>query len=186
MSQSSEQYLAQCEPMTEEQYLQQFNPDDMDNKSLVESISMNILPTKGNVESIAQHIANSVIDDGADPFETIAKIEAIKAVCEEARKKLDAHVRSELEKYGKEGIKKLDAKFELAEVGVKYDYSGDPVWSRIAQQITPLQEAMKEREKRLKTVTKTMIETDPETGETFEVPPPVKNSKSSFKVTLGK
>lgn len=185
MSHSSEQYLAQCEPMTEEQYYQQFNPNDMNDLSLT-SISMNILPTKGNVLSIAQQIADNVIDGNADPFETLAKLEAIKAVCEEGRKLLEPHVRSELEKYGKEGVGKLDAKFELAEVGVKYDYSGDPVWSGIAQQITPLQEALKDREKLLKTVTKTMIETDPETGETFEVPPPVKTSKSSFKVTLGK
>lgn len=158
----------------------------MNSVSISDSISMNILPTKGNIQTISNHIAAAVIEGGADPFEIIAKLEAIKSVCEESRKLLEPTVRAELEKYGKETLNKLDAKFELAEVGVKYDYSGDPVWQTLSSKIAPLQDELKEREKRLKTVTKTMIETDPETGETFEVPPPVKTSKSSFKVTLGK
>ncbi|UCJ07812.1 hypothetical protein KTO58_01150 [Chitinophaga pendula] len=147
---------------------------------------MKILPTKGNIATIAQNIAQDVIDGFSDPFDTIVRVEAIKKVCEEVRENLEKHVRDELDKYQGKPVGKLDAKIEAAETGVKYDFTGDPIWRSITAEIEPLVEKRKARESLLKTLTKTMVETDPETGETFDVPPPVKTSKSTFKISLGK
>lgn len=171
--------------MQEEQYLSQFNPDEMNSQSLAE-VNLQILPTKANILALSERIAAIVTEGVADPLETIAKLEAIKGVCEESRKKLESFVRSEIEKYGKEPATKLGAKFELSETGVKYDYSNDAVWKGLVAQLVPIQEKIKEREKFLKTVTKAFAQTDTETGETIEVFPPTKTSNSSFKVTLGK
>lgn len=57
-------------------------------------------------------------------------------------------------------------------VGVKYDYgsTGDKTWLKLNEQI-------KEREAFLKTVTKPQITGDPDTGEAWEVKPPVKSGK---------
>jgi len=121
-----------------------------------------------------------------DPFETLARLEAIKIVCDQVRAGVEAQVRSELEKFGKEGKKVLDAKFELAEVGVKYDYSGDKVWSLLNKGLDDLKEDIKEQEKFLKALSKPLNEAYLATGEMIERVPPTKTSKSSFKITLGK
>lgn len=149
-------------------------------------ISMAILPTKGNIQTIARHIIQDVKDGFADPLETAIKVEGIKKVCEAVRDGLEGEVRAELMKYGRDAATKLDAKIEASETGTKYDYSGDIIWCRINDQITPLVEKLKQREAMLKTLTSSITEVDPETGEVIIVSPPNKTSKSSFKITLGK
>ncbi|WP_346320931.1 hypothetical protein [Chitinophaga sp. YIM B06452] len=185
MISNRELFLQQSEPMQEEQYINEINTINMQQQAL-SYIGMDILPTKSNIQKLAENLADIVRSGANDAFEVVAKLEATKSLCESSRKLIEPLVREELEKYGKEGLTKLEAKFELAEVGVKYDYSSDPVWQALSEKIAPLQEALKEREKLLKAITKPLIETDPDTGETYKVFPPIKTSTSSFKVTLGK
>ncbi len=81
-----------------------------------------------------------------------------------------------------------------AEVGVKYDYSGDKVWSEINEELTKLKERLKARETLLKNVPKPdfikgirpMIEVDQETGEAIELLPPTKTSSTTLKMTFKK
>lgn len=145
-----------------------------------------ILPTKSNIEKISTDLIADIKNGWVDPFETLAKLEAIKAMCDQVRTGVEDHVRTELEKYGKEGHKSLDASFALAEVGVKYDYSNDPVWADWNKQLEAVKEQMKESEKFLKALSKPLAETNLESGEVIERIPPTKTSKSSFKITLGK
>lgn len=80
-----------------------------------------------------------------------------------------------------------NAKFEIKEVGVKYDYSqcADPVYQRYEQKAESAAIDLKKRADFLKTVPeKGMIITDEETGETTTVYPPAKSSTTSVAVTL--
>ena len=80
-----------------------------------------------------------------------------------------------------------NAKFEVKEVGVKYDFSqcSDPVLSRLHQQQAEIDKAVKDRETMLKTIQPSgMIITDEETGETITIYPPSKSSTTSVAVTL--
>lgn len=143
-------------------------------------------PTKSNIESAANRMIISVKEGQFNPYELLARMEAVKSYCEQVRSGIEEFVRDELEKYGKSGLKILDAKFDLAEVGVKYDYSNDPKWSALKAQKDSIDALMKEAEKFLKVLSKPLNETDMDTGEITERIPPSKSSKSSFKITLGK
>lgn len=91
------------------------------------------------------------------------------------------------EGYGQKSFDFYNAKFEIKETGVKYDYTqcNDPVLADLNSRIDSLSEELKKRESFLKTVPqKGMIITDDETGETFTVYPPAKSSTTSVAVTL--
>jgi len=156
--------------------------------SLQTSISEigNILPTKGNASNLAKAIVEDVQNNFIDPFEIVTKCEAIKLVCDEVRAGVEPLITAELPKYGKDGNKVLDATFTVAEVGVKYDYSTDKRWAELNAQEQAIAEQRKDREKFLKGISKAFVETDIETGESYEVHPPNKTSKTSFKVSLAK
>jgi hypothetical protein len=80
-----------------------------------------------------------------------------------------------------------NAKFEIKETGVKYDYSqcGDPVYAMLEQRALSATNALKERETFLKTVPgKGITLTEEETGEVCTVYPPSKSSTTSVAVTL--
>lgn len=144
------------------------------------------LPTKANVENTANHLITQIKQGEGNGFEILARMEAVKLFCDQVRSGVEQHLRDELEKYGKEGYKCLEARFELAEVGVKYDYSTDPTWATLKTKLDTIVGEMKDREKLLKTISKPFNETNMETGEVIEVRPANKTSKSSFKITLGK
>jgi hypothetical protein len=81
----------------------------------------------------------------------------------------------------------FNAKFEVKETGVSYDYSKceDLEWANLDAQIKQLSEKKKAREKMLQFVSgKGQIVTDQESGDTWTVYPPAKTSTTSVAVTL--
>lgn len=166
--------------------------EEMREAELHESYSPNTIdtvfhlpPTKLNVEMSANRLITAIKEGKANPFEILSRMEAVKLFCDQVRDGVNDHVRAELEKYGKEGHRALDAKFELAEVGVKYFYEKDPVWSAFNTELDAIKEKIKEQEKFLKVLSKPLNEVQ-DTGEVVERMPPYKTSKSSFKITLAK
>jgi hypothetical protein len=80
-------------------------------------------------------------------------------------------------------------KFTLAEVGTAYDFSqcNDIELEKLESKAKEAADMVKVRKEFLKTVPPSgLLVTDKETGDTYEVFPPAKSSKSSFKVTLPK
>lgn len=91
------------------------------------------------------------------------------------------------EKFGEKSFSFNNAKVEIKEVGVKYDFDkcGDTVYQMLDQRLEAAANDVKQREAFLKTVpAKGMIITDDQTGETFTVYPPAKSSSTSIAVTL--
>lgn len=85
---------------------------------------------------------------------------------------------------GKERTLRTGTKIELAETGVKYNYSNDQEWLELENEIKPLREKQKSREDFLKKIPagKQLIDDDG----TVIATGPAKSSISSFKVTLTK
>lgn len=93
-------------------------------------------------------------------------------------------IREDLERNNKSFVLPTGTKIELAEVGVKYDYSSDPMWSELEAQIKPIRDKQKEREEYLKKIPAGKMLMNEE-GEVLAVGP-AKSSTSSFKVSLAK
>lgn len=60
---------------------------------------------------------------------------------------------TEVQKFGKEGATSLGANITLKELP-KYDYSKDPKWAELNAKATPLLEALKAQEEKVKMATK--------------------------------
>jgi hypothetical protein len=91
------------------------------------------------------------------------------------------------EKFSEKSFQFNNAKVEIKETGVKYDYSqcADPVHSMLEQKLDSAANDLKQRETFLKTVPeKGIVLTDEQTGETFPVYPPAKSSTTNVVVTL--
>jgi hypothetical protein len=98
-------------------------------------------------------------------------------------------IREEVAKYGKGGyVTPRGAKFELAEVGYKYDWNAcqDPILEQLESEVNSLKDRLKQRQEFLKTVPKEGIDIIFDGGEVCRIYPPIKTSTSSYKVTLPK
>jgi hypothetical protein len=96
--------------------------------------------------------------------------------------------RDEISKYGKDITLPSGTKIELAEVGIKYDFSqcNDPILVDLERDLTKLEFEVEQRKKWLKTVPGEGIELHIGEGLLNKVYPPSKSSTSSIKTTLAK
>ena len=143
-------------------------------------------PTKPNIETFAQLIAEQAID-GADPIRLAIQLTAIVQTCEAAKEKLSEIILIELAKSnGKTEM--LGAKVERKETGVKYDYSNSEAWVKVSEQ----EKVLSDKRKAIETIAKNVPDgvetnvTDESTGETWTLKKAAKTSKTSFAITLGK
>ena len=90
----------------------------------------------------------------------------------------------EAQKYGKT-FEHFNARFEVKEMGVKYDYSvcNDPVYNKLKAQLTVLEDEIKAREKYLKAIPTQGVQTLLE-DEVLTLYPPAKSSTTSITVNL--
>lgn len=120
------------------------------------------------------------------PLEFAAIMKATEDFVKEARAAAGETIQEELKHWPQGKATFNGVKIEKAEVGTKYDFSADPVWQKYAAQLEEVKTMMAGREALLKNLPKMIVETDPDTGEMFEVWPAVKTSTTGYKVTLPK
>ncbi len=144
-----------------------------------------ILPTtKEQVATFAAKLENELQSGSVNPLDIIHIQKCFEKTFEKIKPTLSELARTEAEKYGK-SFEFKGAKIELAEVGVKYDYSkcGHLDYNRLVAEIDTLNEKKKALETMIKTFKgeTNMISED---GEPMTVYPPTKTSTSSIKVTI--
>lgn len=145
--------------------------------------------SKTQIKVIADQTAQDIIDNGQDVIkiaDTIAKIEFFIAELKKSPEYLD-YLISEVAKYGKGMTTSSGTKLELAEVGVKYDFSqcNDPRLVELEADLVFLEETIKQRKDFLKALSPSGVSVlDQETGETITLYPPSRSSKSSVKTTI--
>lgn len=141
--------------------------------------------SKKDILLLAQNHSESLVEAAMEsPIKTLIAARKMAEYGNELAKHLIVPAMRERETYPEKDLKVLGAKIEIAEVGVKYDYSEDQKWRELKIKEEAIAEERKSREKLLQALKQPMIETDPDTGETFSVPVPVRTSSTSLKVTL--
>lgn len=144
--------------------------------------------TKTQIKIIAEDSVSRLIDNGnlVESSETFSKVEMLIKEIKSNKDYID-NLRDEVSKFGKQVITSSGTKIELAEVGVKYDYSncGDETYKKMLSQFEILETAIKERQDFLKTIPLSGIEVLYD-DEIVRLYPPSKSSTSSIKTTISK
>ena len=141
---------------------------------------------KSGIEDLSKAIVQQVADGDLDPtyaFIHAKKINELSTLLVNNIKPymVDKNMPSKGEK-----LVMYNVEFTQAEVGVKYDYSGtgDRVYEEIMERFNKVKAEKDEREKFLKTIKKPTGTYDTETGEGWEIQPPVKSGTVSVKTEL--
>lgn len=141
--------------------------------------------TKSERQDFAQSVVNNLKEGLSDPLKVHLQVKCM----EDLIKQITSHPEykdltlDEAAKYGK-SFEMHNAKFEVKEMGVKYDYSncGDPIYNRLAEELAELEKKVKDRQAFLKAVqpgTELLIE-----DEVIVLYPPIKTSTTSITVNL--
>lgn len=139
------------------------------------------MPVKANIDILANELTDGVASGFVNPLEFLVKIEFLNKVLEQAKKQVKELALQNLT----QPQELFGAKIELAETGVKYDYSQSESWQSIKAQIEPLETELKAIEEQIKMATKIGKSiVDESTGELISPVP--KTSTASIKITLGK
>ena len=145
--------------------------------------------TKTQIKIIADNAVNEILESGnvINIADTIAKMELMIKELKSNPKYID-YLRDEIAKYGTNHTTSSGTRLELAETGVKYDYTqtGDVIYFDLLKQSDAINEQIKEREKFLKALPKSGSHILTEEGELINIFPPSKSSNSSYKATIQK
>lgn len=141
-----------------------------------------IMPTKSNIDLVAQPIIKNIEDGNSNVLEFQVKAKFLIEVLNNALKKTKDDAIKDVQK-GTTNY--LGAKLEIIETGTKYEYSTNKDWQELENKIVELKKQQKEIEDLIKIATKKGVAiVNPNTGET--IMPVVKTSETNLKITLGK
>jgi hypothetical protein len=148
--------------------------------------TLSIMPaTKDEVAAFVAKFKEEMESGYSDPIKTLRNLKAIEAALEQMIKIAMPYALDEAQKNGK-SFQQYGAKFEVKEVGVKYDYShtNDTIYASLATKQAQIKEQMKQRETFLKSISGQQVVIDEETGDVVTLYPPQKTSTTSVAVTL--
>jgi hypothetical protein len=148
--------------------------------------SLSILPSnKEQIELFSSKLISELENGEVNPLELLRHQKCIEKVFDKIKETLTKMAREEAEKYGSKQFDFKGVKIELAEVGVKYDYSNcnDFVLGQLTESVETFTEMKKQREVMLKSL-KEPMNLISEDGVPYTVYPPTKTSTSSIKVSV--
>lgn len=137
-------------------------------------------------QTFVEQVIYNIEEGNQDPLKIHLQVKCLEDII----KQLTSHplykenLITEAQKFGK-SFEHHNAKFEIKEMGVKYDYSNsqDPIYNELIIKKAELDEQIKEREKLLKSVPLSGMQIIVE-DELVTVYPPVKTSTTSITVNL--
>lgn len=103
------------------------------------------VPTKQEIADKVVEITSGVNDGNIDPLRAYGLLSALEKMAAEAKKKIADAAMAEREKYPK-NEKIFGVSFDIAECGVKYDYSADEEWQMFEENINAIRLEQKARE----------------------------------------
>ena len=136
--------------------------------------------------TFVEQVVYNIEEGNQDPLKIHLQVKCLEDII----KQLTSHplykenLITEAQKFGK-SFEHHNAKFEIKEMGVKYDYTNcqDPIYNELMAQKTELDDKIKEREKLLKSVSLSGMQIIVE-DELVTIYPPVKTSTTSITVNL--
>lgn len=142
--------------------------------------------TKAERQEFAQSIIKGIKDGLSDPLKVHYQVKCMEEVIKNITSDPDykSMTLDEAAKYGKT-FEHFNARFEVKEMGVKYDYSvcNDPTYNKLKAQLTVIEDELKAREKYLKAIPAQGVQTLLE-DEVVTLYPPAKSSTTSITVNL--
>lgn len=142
--------------------------------------------TKAAVEAKTNELVTAVTNGDVDALQAWVYLIALENLSKGAKKEIESAAIQAAAMYSEKTFNAYGASVTLKEAGVRYDYSncGDKEWEELTDQINALSERKKELERVLVAHREKWVKTDMETGETYEVLPPVRTAKESLSITL--
>lgn len=155
--------------------------------------------SKAVIEQFKTEVFEKVENNEIDPLMVAAAIKVYKSIIDGESGKsnglshlIQKKVIDEYDKYNQRKLSYHGFELEKAEAGSTYDYSADPIWNSIAEEVDRVKEKLKAREEQLKALSipdrikgeSNNMVLDPSTGELYEEMPPVKRSTTIVKLTL--
>lgn len=148
---------------------------------------LTVLPsTADEVKRFSTQIINQVKSGEENPLKLLVLLRALESTAETIRKGIEGEIMTEVSKYSEKSFEAYGARIEPGEVGVSYGYeeTGDREWFKFKTTEEGATARRKEREIFLRALREPMTILDEETGEVYEIRPPLKKSKSGVKVFL--
>ena len=138
--------------------------------------------TKAEIQKVSRQWVDEILDGNVDPLVVAIQIKTVQTLLENVLNGIKEYATEEAEKNGKM-FETEHAKIEVADLGVKYDYSvcGDFYLASLYCDMIELKEKVKERETMLKTLPDGGM-VDPETGEVLHRPN--RSGSRGIKITI--
>jgi hypothetical protein len=140
-------------------------------------------PTKSDIKIATDMLIDQIDSGEINPIDVALQLKVLEEFVKDAREKLNNYTIEELRKYPTGRTSIFETRIEIAETGIKYDYSQDLVWQKLKQDNEMTSIALKFREDILKKIPAGSQLVD-ENGEASIGPS--KTSTTSYKITLAK
>ena len=144
--------------------------------------------TRAAVEAKTNELVTAVTNGDVNALQAWVYLIALENLSKGAKKEIETAAIQAAAMYGEKTFNAYGASVTLKEAGVRYDYSGcgDAEYNMICDNIAALEAQKKSLEKVMLAHKEVWVKTDMETGETYEVLPPVRTAKESLAITLNK
>lgn len=129
-------------------------------------------------------VVTEVVEGNESALKLAVVLTSMTKAIDAAKKQIEDIMLHEAESYGQKNFADYNAKFQIAESGVKYDYTAIESWNFYQSEIDGLREKQKEIEAMAKTATENTPYVDAMTGECITSVP--RSSKTIVKITLNK
>lgn len=141
---------------------------------------------KADITAFAMKVANQVLDGEASPLKVWLQVKAAENALDLIKKQIEQLALEEAEREGTKNFMCHGANVQIKESGVRYNFA--EVGHKRYNEIIKEQERLKEEQKEIESVMKAhkceWIETDINTGETYEVLPLARTSKTTLAITF--
>jgi hypothetical protein len=145
--------------------------------------------TKTKVAEFAAKLIQLNNDGHVDTLTALARLEFLSQIIDQVKTNYRTTAVDELDLYGPEaktGVSRYGVTFKQKETAVKYDFTKTIMWNGMELEIERLKNAQKALESQLKSLTSKQSILDESTGEIMILNPPIKSSKTTVEITLGK
>lgn len=145
--------------------------------------------TKEQRESFVMDLVTRIDNGDVDPLEAHLQIKCVEDIIKLANSNTNykSAVLEAAERYGAKSFQFHNAKVEIKEAGVSYDFTKceDPEWEQMDAELKNLKDRLKARETFLKTVSpKGLTVVDEATGNVSTIYPPAKASTTTVAISL--
>jgi hypothetical protein len=145
--------------------------------------------TKSDIKTISNNMVADILNNG-HIIESADALNKMETLIKEIKSNPDwiDYLREQVAMNGASVITSSGTKLELAEVGIKYDFSkcGDEMLNDLLIEQARIDELVKERQTFLKTIPVSGIDVVTISGELVRLYPPSRSSTSSIKTTIAK